>query len=188
MDASAFVVESLQALERAFGERGNDLRNAQLATVSPDGRPALRTVVLRGFNRAPAATIETHSDLRAAKVRDIAGQGWVALLAWSAAEQLQLRFAGRATLHHGDATARERWDKLSEGARQPYGLRADPGLPAAGPGDGSHLPGDERFAQFAVILVALESVDVLRLSPGGGQTRARGVFGAEGVSAEWIGA
>ena len=82
-------------LERAVSERGDDIRNMQLATVSADGRPRLRTVVLRGVELTAVPSLEVHSDARAEKVRDIAaGRDHVALLAWSSAEQLQLRFEG----------------------------------------------------------------------------------------------
>ncbi len=183
--ALAFIEAALGALERSVRDREGELRNVQLATVGPDGRPDLRTVVLRGFDRA---TAEIHSDARAGKTRDIAHASPVALLAWSAADRLQLRFAGTASLHRDDAVARARWDKLPPKAREPYGLRADPGSPIVDPADQPHLPPDERRDQFTVVLVALEAVDVLRLEPGGGQTRAEGRFTPAGVAAHWIGA
>ena len=187
MEAGAFVEDALDALQRALAER-DEMRNAQLATVTTAGRPALRTLVLRGFDRGAEPVIETHSDARAAKVADIAGMSEVALLAWSPERQLQLRFAGTATLHRGDALARQRWDELSEGARCPYGLAPEPGRACPAPNDGSHLPEEDRFAQFAVIRVKLSSVDVLRLAKDGGQTRAQGLFAPDGLRAEWVGA
>ncbi len=187
MQALAFVDASLSALERSLHDREGELRNVQLATISPDGRPGLRTLVLRGFGRSPACA-EMHTDSRAGKARDIAHASQVALLAWSAADHLQLRFEGSASLHHGDDIARARWDGLSANARKPYGLRAEPGAPAPDPGDQAHLPPDEQFQQFTVILVALASVDVLRLEPDGGQTRACGRFTPSGIEAAWIGA
>ncbi len=185
--ALPFVESGLSALEAALRGRGSDLRNVQLATVSPDGRPAVRTVVLRAFGRSPACA-EMHTDARAAKARDIAGGGPVSLLAWSAADRLQLRFEGSARLHRADAVARARWDTLSPDARKPYGLRAEPGAAVADPASQSHLPPEEQAEQFAVILVSLTSVDVLRLEPEGGQTRARGEFTPAGLTAAWIGA
>ena len=185
--ALAFVEDALAALERALHDRASDLRNVQLATASPDGPPGLRTLVLRGFSRA-SATAEMHTDARAAKARDIARAPHASLLAWSSAEQLQLRFEGTARLHRDDDLARARWDTLSPRARAPYGLRAYPGAPVAAPGYHAHLPPDEQFRQFAVILLALATVDVLRLGPHGEQTRARARFTPAGLDAAWIGA
>ncbi len=184
-DPGAFVADALDALARALAGRG-ELRNAQLATVTAGGRPALRTLVLRGFEREPEPVIETHSDARAGKVADILRCPAVALLAWSSEERLQLRFSGMASLHGGDALARQRWDALSEGARQPYGLALHPGRPAPAPNDGAHLA--DPFALFTVVRVTLAEVDVLRLADGGGQTRARGVFSGDGLRAAWVGA
>lgn len=188
MDTSPllFIDSALAALQRALHDRDSPLRNIQLATVSPSGRPGLRTVVLRRFERSPPRA-EMHTDLRAAKVRDIASARSVVILAWSPADQLQLRFEGDAIVHRGDEVARARWDALPPGARKPYGLRADPGIPVADPGDQAHLPPAEQFGQFGVVSVALAAVDVLRLGPGGSQTRAAGRFTPAGLTAEWVG-
>lgn len=185
--ALAFVEDALSALERALHERGAPLRNVQLATASPAGPPGLRTLVLRGFSRAPA-TAEMHTDARAAKARDIARTPAASLLAWSSADGLQLRFEGTARLHRDDDLARARWAALSANARATYGLRATPGAPLADPADRAHLPPDEQFRQFAVILLALDTVDVLRLGPHGEQTRALARFTPSGLDAGWIGA
>ena len=186
--ALRFVEDGLLALERAVHERGAALRNVQLATRPPEGPPGLRTLVLRGLTRTPPCA-EMHTDARAAKARDISQDGAVALLAWSSADHLQLRFEGSARLHRGDAVARARWDTLSPNARGAYGTRAVPGTPVADPGEQAHLPCEQQFEQFAVILVSLHSVDVLRLHPAGGQTRAQGRFTPSGsLAAEWVGA
>ena len=184
--ALSFVGTALSALERALHERGSELRNVQLATLSPDGGPGLRTIVLRGFERAPAC-LEMHTDARAGKACDIAGDGRVSVLAWSADEQLQLRFDGTARLHRNDDVSRARWDALSPNGRNAYGLRSHPGRRIDDPEDRAHLPEDEQFRCFAVLMVSPRSVDVLRLGPEGAQTRATGRFDGNGLRAEWIG-
>ena len=183
--ALSFIEDGLSALERSVHDRGAPLRNVQLATSTPDGSPGLRTLVLRDFGRTPACA-EMHTDARAAKVRDIARDGQVALLAWSSADQLQLRFEGLARLHCDDEVARARWDALSPNARNAYGLRQPPGAAIDDPTGLTHLPAEEQFRQFAVILVSLTSVDVLRLGPQGSQTRAQGRFRPPGLAAGWI--
>lgn len=184
--ALSFLEAGLSTLEHALHDRTSDLRNIQLATLSPAGRPGLRTLVLRGFTRVPACA-EMHSDARAAKVRDIAQAEAVTFLAWSAADQLQLRFDGSARVHRDDDIARARWDALSPNARNTYGLRSEPGSTIPDPGDRTHLTPDEQFRQFAVILVSLTDVDMLRLGDDGSQTRATGRFTASGLLAEWVG-
>ncbi len=184
--ALPFIEDGLSALERSLTDRNAELRNIQLATSSPEGHPGLRTLVLRAFTRLPPCA-EMHSDARAGKARDIAHAEQVTFLAWSAADQLQLRFEGSARLHRDDDVARARWDRLSPNARNTYGLRHEPGLPIADPEEQARLLPEQQFRQFAVILVSLTSVDVLRLAPGGSQTRAHGRFTASGITASWIG-
>ena len=183
--ARAFIETALATLRRSIRDHEGDLRNVQLATVAPDGRPNLRTLVLRGLEHGMA---EMHTDARAGKARDILHANAVALLAWSAADHLQIRLSGTASLHRDDDVAASRWDRLSSNARKPYGLRADPASPIPDPADQPHLPPDEQRRQFTVILVALESVDVLRLDRDGGQTRASGRFTSDGIDAHWVGA
>ena len=189
LDAATFVDEALARLRHASSERDDDLRNVQLATVSADGHPHLRTMVLRGFETADPPCLEVHSDARAAKVHDITdGRDRVSLLAWSSAEQLQLRFEGEATIHRGDALARDRWGGLSDGGRMPYGLRADPGSVILDPSDQRHLPPDGQARLFVVLRIAIASVDVLRLGAHGTQSRALRHFDEAGAPSHWIGA
>ncbi len=185
--AHSFIEDSLSALERSVHERDGDLRNVQLATVAPEGRPNLRTLVLRGFDRSPACA-EMHTDARAAKVRDIDHCSQVTLLAWSASDHLQLRFTGIARLHRNDDVARTRWDRLSPAARKPYGMLAEAGTPIDDPRTQPHLPSESRFGQFVVIMVSLTTLDVLHLGSDGSQTRASGCFTATGITAGWTGA
>ena len=186
-DATAFIADGLAALHRSIDDRG-ELRNIQLATLSPEGAPSLRTVVLRAFKQAPDPCAEMHSDARAAKIGDIAHADRVALLAWSAAERLQIRLRGSARLHREDDIARTCWETLSINARKAYGRRAQPGAPTDDPDDQSNLPPTEAFRQFVVIRVALFEVDMLRLGPHGDQMRACGAFTSNGVAARWVGA
>lgn len=184
--ANEFLESGLLALDLALRQPGNDFRNLQLATLSPGGRPDVRTVVLRGFDRSPPC-LEIHSDARAGKVRDIGASRRVTVLAWSAAEQTQLRFEGEASLHRGDALARRRWDALSGKARRPYGLQAAAGAPVGDPESQAHLPEAQRFEQFVVIRVALDRIDMLRLYPEGRQLRVTGRLGPDRLTAEWVG-
>ena len=185
--ASAFIEAGLAQLADAVHHRNSDLRNIQLATVTAAGEPDVRTLVLRGFDRSHAV-LEMHSDWRACKVQDIVQASPVAVLAWSSADQLQLRFKGAARLHHAEQIARARWDALSANARNAYGLRSHPGHPTEHPGDQSHLPPAEQFGQFVVILVGVVSVDMLRLGPSGQQTRATARFLGANLDASWVGA
>lgn len=184
--SSSFIEAGLSILQRSLQDRASDLRNIQLATISADGYPRVRTLVLRVYEQRPACA-EMHSDARAAKVDDIAATARVSLLAWSAADHLQLRFDGLARLHRDDDVAHARWEMLSSKARDAYGSQARPGTPIEDPEGQAHLSPAEQFQQFTVIRVALDSVDILQLEPEGGQKRAHGRFTSSGVTTHWIG-
>ncbi len=184
---ATFIEEALSVLQRSLHDHGSDLRNVQLATVAADGAPEVRTLVLRGFTWPPGR-LELHTDVRAAKVPAIAATGRVALLAWSAEEQLQLRFSGTARLHRNDEIARDRWDKLSPRGRAAYGTVARPGAGIADPTDRPLLAPDEQYRQFGILLITIGSIDVLRLGPDGRQTRASGRLGADGLDGAWVSA
>lgn len=184
---SSFIDAGLAAFEHALHDPASPLRHVQLATLSPDGAPRVRTLVLRGFRQRPAC-VELHTDLRAGKVNDIVHCSRVGLLAWSATDQLQLRFDGQARLHHGDDVAQTRWDALSVHGRAAYGRCVAPGTATSDPQDASVPDARTQFGQFAVILVSLVRVDMLRLGAGGAQTRAVGCFGDAAIEAGWVGA
>jgi hypothetical protein len=185
-DAHAFIDDALSRLAAGLDERGSDWRNVQLATVSPEGRPGVRTLILRGFDQKEG-TAELHSDSRAGKVRDIKFSRHVSILAWSPDDQLQIRMSGKAELHNQDGLARTRWEALSDKARATYGLAAEPGSSVDGP-EQSNLTPDRQFEMFTVIVVSLSRADVLRLESGGGQTRAVATFGPGERVAQWVGA
>ena len=66
-DLKAIYDEAWGMLERGVADRRSPARHPTIATVSPDGQPQARTVVLRAASRA-AQTVEFYSDTRAAKL------------------------------------------------------------------------------------------------------------------------
>ena len=184
--ADAFIDLAISAFQRSVRDHDGALRNVQLATVSAEGRPRIRTVVVRDFCRSEARA-EIYSDARAGKTHDIARGGGISFLAWSSSEHLQLRFEGAARLYARDALARARWDALSPGARKAYGLSNYPGAAIADPEEQSLLSPEEQFEQFVVIGLSLFSVDILHLEPEGRQKRATARFASSQIKGEWIG-
>lgn len=166
----ALLERALAGLEAAPRDRHSPWRWLQLATTGPDGTPEVRTLVLRGFDRATlAATF--HADRRSPKIGAISGQPAVALLAWASGEQLQIRAGGTASVHAGDATAQAAWEALSPGARATYALVAVPGAAVTAAQADARLADADAFAQFAVIRVAIARLDLLELGPDGAQFR-----------------
>ncbi|ERN42883.1 PPOX class probable FMN-dependent enzyme, alr4036 family [Rubidibacter lacunae KORDI 51-2] len=95
----------------------------QLATVMPDGRPANRTVVFRGFF-PNTDTLEVVTDARSEKVAQIDRQPWGEVCWYFTKTREQFRIAGRLKFVSADATdadlqreRQERWYDLSDSAR-----------------------------------------------------------------------
>jgi PPOX class probable FMN-dependent enzyme len=160
-------------LDRALGAGADPAaRFLQLATVRPDGRPANRTLVFRGFLLG-SDWLRFATDVRSAKVEQIAFRPWGEACWYFAATREQFRLAGPLDLVTADDpdqsrldARREVWAALSDAARaqyawpQPGADRAPDAAFAAPPGD----PG-EPLPSFGLLLLDPAEVDHLELAP-----------------------
>ncbi|MEL7231823.1 MAG: pyridoxamine 5'-phosphate oxidase family protein [Pseudomonadota bacterium] len=166
-------------LGRAVVDKRSPLRWFTLATVSPDGQPEARTVVLREIDRE-AHRITLFTDRRAAKVAALNANPTAECHFFDSRKMLQFRLSGiAAILRHG-----ERWqslfDKVPEYALGDYSALIAPGT-AGTMGSDSALAADN----FTVIDISVHSLDWLSLSREGHQ-RARFIWQGETVSAEFV--
>ncbi len=142
-------------------------------------------MVLRGVDR-DRGLFRLQTDRRSAKVAAIAACPAVALLFWDPRRAVQLRVAGGARVLTGGsappAAWTTAWAAVPVAARAAYRTAAPPGsaLARAGPapedGDGA--------ANFAVIELAAESLDLLWLGPDG-HRRAGWTRGGDGWAGGW---
>jgi pyridoxamine 5'-phosphate oxidase len=115
-------------------------RYLQLATVRPDGRPANRTVVFRGF-LGDSERITAVTDTRSAKARELDGAPWAEACWYFPMTREQFRLGGRAVVVRegsGDESLRQArldaWRELSDATRHSFtwpapGAPRDPGVP-----------------------------------------------------------
>lgn len=151
----------------------------QLATVRPDGRPANRTVVFRGFLE-DTNQLKLITDVRSEKAMQISQSPWGEGCWYFPKTREQLRFLGRLTLvdgHHPDAMllkARQmQWHDLSDAARLQFGW-AHPGQ-LRDPADAFSPPPPDPQAplpNFCLLLLDPVQVDHLELR-GNPQNRDR---------------
>jgi pyridoxamine 5'-phosphate oxidase len=87
-------------LIRGVRDRHAPTRCPRLATVTPDGRPQARTVVVRATDK-PAGTLDMHSDIQSAKVQELRATAFAALDVWDASAHLQMRLEARVTILTG---------------------------------------------------------------------------------------
>lgn len=159
----AILAAAWQALGAAVADRASPMRTPALATVGCDGRPAVRTVVLRGVDPARRRLV-VHTDARSVKTTELAARPHVALLAYDPGAALQLRIEGEATLRHRDDVTRTAWASLAPASRAAYRTDPAPGQPVAHWSRVSLVPEAAAADRLMVVEIALAALDWLHLS------------------------
>lgn len=162
-------------------------RYAQLATLRPDGRPANRTVVFRGFLE-PTQQLKFITDRRSEKIGQILAQPWGELCWYFPNSREQFRLSGRLTLVQAEcddpelAKARQtQWQDLSDAAREQF-VWPDPGKPRA---EAFQQPAPDPVQpppNFCLLLLDPMEVDHLELR---GEPQNRCLYHYQPATAEW---
>ena len=139
-------------------DSGHPARHPTLATVSPDGWPEARTVVLRGADQI-AGTISVFTDLHSAKVDSLRKTPRAALHIWDASNRLQLRLSCVVQIQQGPDVAHI-WAQVPDHSRQSYGVTPAPGRPIASALAYAKSPDP---ATFAVLHCTVAHIDAVHL-------------------------
>ena len=170
--------QAWQRLIRGVADRRAPARHPTFATLSPDGWPEARTVVLRAADRA-TAMIEVHTDIHSAKVAALQATPRAALHVWEAGAHLQIRLTTTVTILSGVDVA-EAWARVPDPSRQSYGTQPPPGQPI--PTALAYAkPGDPQ--SFAVLRCAVQAMDLVHLGP---QHRRARFARADGWAGQWL--
>lgn len=145
-----------QNLSRGLADRLHPARHPTLATISPDGWPEARTVVLRGADQA-AGTLTAHTDLHSAKIDSLRTTPRAALHVWIQKDRLQLRLTCTVALRHGPEVAVE-WARVPDLSRQSYGITPAPGTPINGALDYVKAPNVMTFTVLDFTVVHIDAV------------------------------
>jgi len=189
-DLAGTLDHAMTLFARSVADRRSPFHTPCLATVGLDGRPRLRTVVLRGLDR-PSAELRFHTDRRSEKAREMTREPRVALHAYDPAAKLQVRIEGTATLYMDGPVADAAWAASRPVSRVCYGVFPASGEPI-GEGGAYELPkpdgaADERGrSAFAVVAVTAQSVETLYLAF---QGHRRALFRLEAgrlAGADWL--
>lgn len=165
--------ELWKRLVRASRDRRSPWHTPVVATVGTDGAPRARVMVLRAVE-PDTRSLRLHTDLRAAKVAELARDARVALLFYDAPGKLQLRVEGRGWIEsHGEA-AEAAWDATRPFSRRCYIAPIAPGTPAERPVSGlpDALEGREPTVEeseagrpnFAILRVEAQVLEFLHLA------------------------
>ncbi|HEY4558147.1 MAG TPA: pyridoxamine 5'-phosphate oxidase family protein [Enteractinococcus sp.] len=136
---------------------------ATLATVTPAGRPRVRSLILRQFAADPERLFFA-TDARSAKVAEIRANPQVALAMYDDAQSVQLRAEGAAAIIEDETERQRAWQTLAPHSRAQYADTAVPGtaLSAAAVSDDDATA----FKRFAWVGIELAWFDWLDLAAG----------------------
>lgn len=148
-----------------------------LATVTADGAPRARTIVMREADRT-ARTLRGNTDQRAPKAKQLANDSRVQLLFYDASAKVQIRVTAKADLMTGGAARDEAWAASAPGSKVCYLAQGAPGTQQGDPTSG--LPDFADLGQrvaldkleagldnFAIIRFTVEALDWLYLDSKG---------------------
>ena len=182
-DLAGFERYAWSLVARGVKDRRSPFHTPALATVDADGMADARTLVLRGCDEQER-TLRFHSDARASKLIQIERDPRGTVLFYDAGNKLQLRMRGTIEVATDGSSAGEAWSATRPFSRVCYRVRPAPGTELASGDDYAHPDGegeDEGRENFAVLLIAVSSVEALYLAAAG-HRRAR--FGPDGSS--WL--
>lgn len=180
-----------RALKKNSGCRHS--KYVQLATVRPDGRPANRTIVYRGFlGESDVLTFVT--DARSRKIEEIAHNPWAEVAWYLPDTREQFRLLGKVTVV--DSATEDA--KLQKGRRAAWKNMTDPGRqqfmwPSPGEQRGSddtifkpELPTaqDPVVDTFCLVCLAVEEVDHLQLGKNVRHTYIKSAAATAGAAGE----
>ena len=157
-DLGAFLDLGWQRLTRGVADRRAAARHPVFATVSPDGAPEARTVVLRGASRADG-TVEIHTDGGSGKITSLRSNPKAQLMVWDEKAKLQIRLSTYVTIHQG-AEVSDRWKNVPEGSRIAYGASPNPGTPIP---DAHAYTKLSSLEWFTVLTCRIESIELMQL-------------------------
>lgn len=186
-DLDLTLVEAWSLLSDGASGRKSPFHTPAVATVGPDGRPAVRTVVLRAAD-PDAWRVRFHTDARSAKVPEIEANPAIEIHAYDAERKIQVRLACRAGLHRSDGIAEDAWRNCPEGCRQIYRTRPTPAATVASPGDVTAEDGGDGEAgrgNFCVVECEVEALEWLYLAAKG-HRRARFARENGRLSKQWL--
>ncbi len=165
-----------QRLIRGVRDRHAPSRHPTLATVSPEGLPQARTVVLRAADRS-RCRLEIHTNLFSAKVDELRHTPVAALHVWDSGSSLQIRLLADVIITSG-ADAVAAWSAVPDRSRRAYSSDHRPGKPIASALAYEQTPD---LQAFAILSLELRQMDLLHL---GVQHHRRALFSRDN---EWAG-
>ena len=164
---------TLAEVWRCFGDGAASRAQVAFATVSRDGLPEVRTVVMRGVAQP---YVEIYTDLQSDKIASLQANPIASILLWDADRALQIRMTADVSILSG-ASVTERWKAVPDHSKISYGITPAPGQPIP---DSTAYTKSPDPAVFAVLSCKAVYIDAVYL----GKTHRRAAFSQDG---DWHG-
>ena len=158
-----------------------------VATVTADGKPGQRTVVLREASRA-AAVLRFHTDVRSGKVDDFVRTPFCALHVYDGVSKIQIRIESRVSIHLDDDVAEAAWQESRSSSRECYAQSYPPRQVLDRPENldsAATLDAVSARGNFAVIRLHADRIEWLYLHHGG-QHRAEWLRKGDTWFGRWL--
>jgi pyridoxamine 5'-phosphate oxidase len=188
-DLAETLAESWRLIARGVADRRSAFHHPTVTTLGMDGRPRLRTVILRACD-VSHRRLRFHTDVRSEKINEIGRDPRTSLHFYEPSSKIQMRLEGVATVNTDNAVADAAWADSRDFSRQTYGIAPGPGTVIAAGADFA-LPGASHEAtatgrsNFCAVTVEIESLEWLYLASAG-HRRALFRWDSGGASGQWL--
>ncbi len=188
-DLEGTRAEAFRLLSRGVADRRSAFHTPTVATLGTDGRPRMRTVVLRAFDPA-ARTLRFHTDARSEKVADLLRDPRVCVHGYDVGGKVQIRLEGRAAAFAMGDLVDAAWSGSQPMSRLGYGAQPAPGTESREPITVTFPAGpDEAEAgrvHFRVVVVTFDRLEWLWLDHRGHRRALFDWAGGETPRAVWL--
>ena len=153
-DLNGFLDYAWSLLTRGVVDKKSVAKNPTFSTISEDGFPTMRTVVLRRADRI-ATCLEIHTDIQTNKVFSLKKNNCAGLHFWIPKAKFQIRASVVVDILKGTNVECE-WNQIPVRSRVSYGSIPCPGIAIKGPFDYQKVPKQNNFAVLRCDIMELD--------------------------------
>jgi pyridoxamine 5'-phosphate oxidase len=191
----AALKEGWRMLSAGVVNRHSSFHHANIATVTEDGRPNNRVMILRGADPA-LRILRFHTDRRSHKFAELYKNPHICALVYDPIEKIQLRLDGKVSLHTDGAIADDAWERSRAMSRACYSIMPSPGTSIEAGDDFKVIglnfqhedteTGQEGRENFAALIIHVQKMEWLYLAAAGNRRAAFSWDEAGRVSGQWL--
>lgn len=195
-DLNLTLEEAWNLLLQGAKDRHSPLHTPAIGTVTAEGIPSQRIMVLRDVDR-DNHRLRFNTDVRVSKVADISESAPVSILGYHPAAKVQLRLTGIGHIQQHGPIAEQAWNEASLYGKRCYLADPAPGQAVAVPTSGLDpaMEGQKPTAEqvipardnFSVLMVDVEKIEWLYLAHTG-HRRASFIWDKEAIrwDGQWL--